>query len=163
MTLGQTVRARVEARAPFHDHVEDIVASEAGVVVHCHVAVAERLGLAVHELTVRREEPHVLAAPALMARAASVCGRVTYLLEQFQTIEVDPVAHAALLRSKKPCVRASQISYFELCLKNDDQAVLHRYCYDKTTRSRTAVDFSLTNDQLERLVDDLMTLDGVSN
>jgi hypothetical protein len=148
----------VQHRAPFHDHVEHVIASDGGLTVKCAIAGAERLGCALTQLELVEEDRAVLTLDQLDARAERICKRITYLLEPLGKIEVDALAKSALVRSARPKKQGETISYYELLASADRHTTLRRYCYDAHRRSRSAVDFSLTNDQLEMLLEDLVTL-----
>ena len=158
MNISESIRRGVQHRAPFHNHVEQIIASESGLTVRCAVSGAERLACALTQLELVEEGLKSLTMEQLNARAERICQKITYLLEPLGKIEVDSLAKSALLRSAKPKTTGTQISYYELLASADRHTTLKRYCYDASRRDRTAVEFSLSNEQLELLLDDLVTL-----
>lgn len=160
MNLSEVIRRGVQHRAPFHDHVEHVIASEGGLTVRCAISGAERLGCAIAQLELVEEGQAVLTLDQLDDRVEQICRKVTYLLEPLGKIEVDAMAKSALVRSATPKRQGEQISYYELLACADRHTTLRRYCYDSGRRTRSSVDFALTNDQLELLLDDLVTLTG---
>ena len=156
MNLSWIVRSRVADRAPFRDRLEQVIASRDRVTVRCEVSCADSLGCALTQMQVLDEGgPETLAPEQLAARAERICDTVTYLLEPLRTIEVDQRAHVALIRSREPRRRGTQLSYYELLTTDDHGMSLHRYRFDDATRKRTAIPYVLTGDQLETLLDDL--------
>lgn len=160
MNLSEVIRRGVQHRAPFHDHVEHVIASEGGLTVRCAISGAERLGCALAQLELVEEGRTVLTLDQLDDRVEQICQKITYLLEPLGKIEVDSLTKSALVRSATPKRQGEQISYYELLASADRHTTLRRYCYDAAKRSRATVDFALTNDQLELLLEDLVTLTG---
>lgn len=164
MTLSETVRARVLDRAPFRGHLEHFLVSEGNVTVRCDLSEAERLGLAVSQVEVVEESLRLLSTEDLARRADRLCEKVTYLLEPLRTVEVDRRAQAALLRSKCPRERHGLLTYYELIATADHHTTFRRFAYNVEQRKRGLVNFLVTTDQLERLVEDLTSPhDGVVN
>lgn len=159
--LSHTITQRVRQNAPFHDHLEHVVASDAGLTVHCDVSGAEMLGVALTRLQLVEDSPKALTASELASRANKLCERVTYLLEPLQTIEVDSRSRSVLVRSKQPRKQGKILSYFELLSVAGEGISLSRYSFDPEAGQRTAVEFILTPDQLELLLDDLIFTTGL--
>src|SRR5262245_3281878 len=114
MTLSQAVRAGVQRRAPFHNHLEEFVASDGPIRVRCGISSAERLSCALMRLEVWAEPGVCFSDSQLAERAGQICQQVSYLLEPLKTVELDVRTHTALLRSDKPKVREGYVSYYEL-------------------------------------------------
>jgi hypothetical protein len=104
-------------------------------------------------VAVRPAEPRPVAD--LKARAEEVAGRVTGLLEPLRLVEVDASRQTAQLRSKEPARRGDDALYYELLLRGDGSATLHRYQANRQTPGRAETPFALTHDALGKLVDDL--------
>jgi hypothetical protein len=160
MNLSQTVRRRVEERAPLVGQVEQILASEGGLTIRCELQEAQRLGCALTQIELVADSPRRLDPNELADRAQQICSKVTYLLEPLQPIEVDGLAKTALVRSRTPRKADGAISYYELLTSSDCHTSLRRYCFDESQRKRRLVEFLLTNDQLELLLDDLLLSAG---
>lgn len=156
MLLSESIRRGVQRRAPFHDHVEQIIASEAGLTIRCDVSSAERLGCAMTQLQLVEAATDVLSIEELDARAEKICSKVTYLLEPLRKIEVDARTKAVLVRSKEPKLQGHKVCYYEILADAKRRTSLKRYCFDPELRQRFAVEFLLTSDQLELLVEDLV-------
>lgn len=161
MTLSQTVWAGVQRQAPFHDQVEEFVASEGAVHVRCGISSAELLSCALLRLEVWTEQGKRLSDAELAQRANLICQQITYLLEPLKTVELDAHSHTALVRSGKPKSRDGSLSYYELLVTDDQHALMQRYSFDKFARRRNPVAFPLTVEQLEQLVDDLIGAVGL--
>jgi hypothetical protein len=160
MTLSQSVRRRVEERAPLVGQVEQILSSEGGLTIRCEVQEAQRLGCALTQIELVAESPTPCDAMELADRAQRICDKVSYLLEPLQPIEVDGLSRTALVRSRTPRKSEGAISYYELLTSCDHHTSLRRYCFDESQRKRRLVEFLLTNDQLELLLEDLMQSAG---
>ncbi|MFO0944484.1 MAG: hypothetical protein U1D30_00840 [Planctomycetota bacterium] len=164
MHLSESIRRGVQHRAPFHDHVEQIIASDSGLTVRCDVSSAERLGCAMTQLELVEVAPDALTIEELDARAEKICSKVTYLLEPLRKIELDAQTKAVLLRSKQPKQIGPKVCYYEILADAKRRTSLKRYCFDPELRKRFAVEFLLTSDQLELLVDDLIVVaNGIRN
>lgn len=159
--LSQTIRQHVRQSAPFHDHVEQFVAHDAGLTVRCQVSGAEMLGVALTRLELVDQSAKNVTTSQLAARAARLCERVTYLLEPLQVIELDSRSKTAPIRSKQPRKQGKVLSYYELLSVADQGLTLSRYSFDPDAGMRTVVEFVLTPDQLELLLDDMIFNTGL--
>ncbi|MBY0585980.1 hypothetical protein K2X85_02325 [bacterium] len=162
MSVSESLHKLVEARIPFRNRLEPMVASEQGVTVRCDVTQAEGVGCMLTHLDLVEENKSSLSMDELVHWAEWMCGRVTYLLEPLHLIEIDRRNGLALVRSKMPRRQNSSgklsenIAYFELVADRRHHASLRRFQFRRTTRDRGSVPFGLTHDQLEVLVDDLV-------
>lgn len=156
MNLVETIRSRLERSAPFHDHVEQIVASEGGLTVRCDVQGAERLSCALRQIECVAETGAPLPPAELLSQVNAICGKVTYLLEPLAPIEVDPGHGKVLVRSKAPRQKEGKVSYYELLASGDRHLSLRRYAFDSVDKKRSLVEFYLTKDQLDLLLTDLI-------
>jgi hypothetical protein len=107
------------------------------------------------------ERKDSLTMDELVHWAEWICGRVTYLLEPLQVVEIDKRNGIAMIRSKMPKRKlpkpaGEKISYYEMLADQHHHASLRRYQYRRPTRERGSVPFGLTHEQLEVLVDDLV-------
>jgi hypothetical protein len=161
MSVSESLHKLVEERIPFRDRIEPIVASDQGVTVRCDLTQAEGVGCMLTHLDLVEERKDSLTMDELVHWAEWICGRVTYLLEPLQVIEIDKKTGIAMIRSKMPKKKLAKpagekIAYFEMLADQHHHASLRRYQYRRPTRDRGSVPFGLTHEQLEVLVDDLV-------
>jgi hypothetical protein len=125
--------------------------------VQCSVDVvaADGLGCALAGLDLAVAAAGPLTADQLKTRTEQICDRVACLGEPLKLIEADALVGRALVRSRSPRETADSLTYFELWLAADRNISLRRVRYDRTHRSRSNQEFTLTLDQLEMLADDL--------
>lgn len=171
MNLSETIRRGVELHAPFHDHVEQVLASQGGVTVRCSVSGAERLGCALTELELVEPDGAPLTMAELEERVERICAKITYLLEPLRKIEVDANAKVALVRSREPkhlfvepsgdaAPAIEHVAYYELLAQANRRVTLQRYRFIPTDRKRAPTEILLTNEQLAILVEDLVAATG---
>ncbi|MGL4461894.1 MAG: hypothetical protein ACRDD1_14640 [Planctomycetia bacterium] len=153
--LSDVIRNEWKGRGPFRDRSEEWSAHEAGATVRCQMQGADAFGVSMTKVEWLDDAAPRWSQAQLQAAADALCRRVTYLLEPLQTIEFDARHGAALIRSGKPRKTADGLAYYELTASIDHRAVLQRYLFDPTTRTRGVVPIVLTPEQLETLVDDL--------
>jgi hypothetical protein len=149
MTLDELLLQRLADWGSVGGRQEMSVSDDQGRTVRLVAEHVDVVGCRLDEVT--------LTGPAvadLPARAAAVAARVTGLLEPLRPIETDAAAGVALLRSSAPVRRGEVRSYYELLLRADGSAALHRYQAPAGGR-RQAVAFSLTHEALAKLVADL--------
>ncbi len=114
-------------------------------IAQVEIVDLDRLGAQIERVGVRVPE----SAP-LTQQAADICERVRELGDRLVPVEVDPRLGGGVLRSDPEELRGG---YYEVGLDGSG-ATVERYAVDEEgTRSREA--FTLTRNQLERLVDDL--------
>ncbi len=125
-----------------------------GWTVRLGAECVEQVGSRLTELSLSRGTP--LEGLDLQARAQTIAGRTTGLLERLQLIETDPQVGSALLRSDNPSKRGDTLHYYELLLNQDGGCSLKRYqASQEPGVRRQAVPFALTHESLVKLVDDL--------
>lgn len=156
MSLTETVHRLVVERTPFHDQLQPIVASDEGITLRCDLNSAESVGCTLSQIDLVDASKSSLSMDELVHWAEFICGRVTYLLEPLQLIELDGRHGVALVRSRRPQRKKDQIAYYEFIADKNHHASLRRYRYDMANRDRGTVPFPLTHEQLEVLVDDLV-------
>ena len=162
MLHGFEVRERIERCPPFRDHLEQFIVSDERTTVRCEANCVDALACAVTQLEVAEDRAPALTTEAVARWADRICGKVTYLLEPLRTLEIDRRAHSALVRSAEPTRRGDNLCYYEMLVTGDHHVSLRRYSAQPALRRRQAVPFMLTNDQLEKLLDDLLAA-GIVN
>lgn len=81
--------------------------------------------------------------------------RVTYLLENFSVVEKDEKNQRVLLRSQTPDRKETKLSYYELIIQTNGTISFQRYLFSQEPKKREAIPFHLTNELLEKLLDDI--------
>lgn len=160
MKLSENLKRQLFASSPFHGgpRIFEALGDDGDqAVVRCMATGAETLGCALGGLEVAVPGNRWTDA-SLASFADQASGRIGYLLERLKPIEFDRAHHRVLLRSDRPRKSNDQTSYFELIVGDNRTATLGRFAFTKGTHGRNAVDFMLTPDQLEILIDDLVDI-----
>jgi hypothetical protein len=110
-----------------------------------HVVEADRLGVKVSRVGVTRTAPVDVAA-----EAERLAGGVRALPDRLAPVEVAPALGGAILRTRPEDLRRRE--FFEVQVA-PGETVVSRHRVD--AEGRTPVDFTLTRDQLDGLLDDL--------
>jgi hypothetical protein len=91
----------------------------------------------------------------LRQQADAATRTIRYLSEDLALVELDATRQAAQLRSSPPQKEQRATTYYELMLYNGDSATLKRYTHEKGEHERRSVAMTLTEENFERLVNDL--------
>jgi hypothetical protein len=79
------------------------------------------------------------------------------LMEALRVLEIDSEQDVAILRSDEPAREEDKVAYYEMCLSSHLSATLRRYRASRTEScKREQVPFTLTNEALYKLVEDLI-------
>ena len=131
------------------------VTEPADVHLELDVTSADRFSCGFRELRLN-VPPFTHTAPGQLKQwADDVCRRVTYLLEQLNTIEFDPQTGQAQIRSTRPDRQADQTRYYEIVLQMPGQLRLCRYQI-LPGQPREQIDIQATHEVLQKLVPDLV-------
>lgn len=131
------------------------VTEPADVHLELDVVSADRFSCGFRELRLN-VPPFTHTAPGQLKQwADEVCRRVTYLLEQLDTIEFDPQTGQAQIRSTRPDRQADHSRYYEILLQMPGQLSLCRYQI-VPGMPREQIDIQATHEVLEKLVPDLV-------
>lgn len=131
------------------------VTEPADVHLELDVTSADRFSCGFRELRLN-VPPFTHTAPGQLKQwADDVCLRVTYLLEQLNTIEFDPQTGQAQIRSTRPDRQADQTRYYEIVLQMPGQLRLCRYQI-LPGQPREQIDIQATHEVLQKLVPDLV-------
>jgi hypothetical protein len=155
MTLANDLRTRLFADGPFRDEPRRIVAQGDGITVTCEAVAAESLGCLIRRLDVTDSAAKPLSAGQLRERADRLAVSVIHLHDRLAVIEVDRRHGHALLRSGAPRPSESGVDYFEMLADAGRHATLQRIHWDRRERRRSAIDFAMTPEQLEAVVEEL--------
>jgi len=154
MTLSETDLAKVADWQPGEGRQTLAVTDEASSwTASITTDRRDAVGCVLWEVALQSAAP---AAGTLDAWADAIAGRVTGLLESLRVHEVDAARNEALLRSDGPSARGDDVYYYEVLLQGTARATLRRFRASRQpTGSRKQVAFTLTNEALARLVEDL--------
>lgn len=152
--LSKLLRERVTACAPTPQTPASVCVAAEGTTVRCVLASVDRLSCAPLQITYVCEAAP-LAAEGLADRADRLSKDVTALAEPLAVVEIDRLNQTALLRSRAPKRVGQTIAYFEVHADRHHCVTIRRFHFDQTDRSRAAVPFPMTLDQLETLVSEL--------
>ena len=161
MNISQDLIKELAERTPFSSRVETLTGTSAGVVVRCQLTASERIGCAVAKLErfpATTIEP--LAAADWSAVNRKLADAVACLGEPISLLEMDRHANVALLRSTKPRQKGEVLSYFEVVSGADHSATLRRFEWNRVLKQRQAVDFLVTADQFEQLLENWSTIEN---
>lgn len=142
MTLGRAIDDALGAAG-----TTGKVEAEAGDArAEVEVSDADRLGVKVRSVKVTRS-----TARDVGAEAASLPERLRSIPERLQPVEVDPKLGGATLRTRPDDMRKRE--FFQVDVHGERDVEVRRYKVG--AKGRKPVDFTMTRDQLERLVDEL--------
>ena len=157
MSISRALMDGLGGRAPLTSGVQRLEALEAGLAsVHCDVVAADGVGCAIAEIECRAIG-RAPAAKDLARYANDLCKRINYLMEPLRVVEFDPNA-GALVLSEKPRRKGESVGYYHLHAKPTGTTVLRRVELNQAAKRRVFSPFSLTHEQLEQLVEDLVDL-----
>lgn len=143
MSLGRAVDEALSAQPGATGTVH---AEADGASIDVDVVEADRLGVRLRNLRVRRAESYDLGE-----EARELPGRLRSLPERVEPVEVDPGLGGAILRTSPDEVEGGE--YFELGL--DGRELDLKRVKGVPGRDREPVDWTMTRRQLEKLVDEL--------
>jgi hypothetical protein len=131
------------------------VTEPADVHLELDVTSADRFSCGFRELRLNVPPFTHTASGQLKQWADDVCQRVTYLLEQLDTIEFDPQTGQVQIRSTRPDRQADHSRYYEIVLQMPGQL---RLCRFQTVPGlpREQIDLQITHEVLRKLVPDLV-------
>jgi len=142
VSLGRALKEALDAT---NDGV--VVVDREGARAEVDVVEVDRLATRVRAVRVHRGVEF-----DLVAEAPKLAGRVRSLGEDLIPVEVAPTLGGAVLRTKPEHLRDGE--FYELEMTGDRDLELRRVRAEPG-RDRQPLDFTLTRDQLERLVDEL--------
>lgn len=135
----------------------DIPLPECGWTIHLRADRVDTVGSVLTEIHAVRDTPVPDDPAATEARARTVAGRVTGLLESLRFVEVDRDRNIALLRSEAPKARGNDVRYYEVRFDGVNRVTVQRFTASKQSPAhREAQAFTLTHEALAHLVEDLV-------
>ena len=136
------------------------------VTLKAEIAAEDTIGLLLSGLTVEKDiQENQNPVAYLRAAAEAIEKKITYLMEPLKLVELDSTSNALQIRSEKPEIQDSGISYFECILKSGrwfgyrNSLLLRRYSQrPNQEKDRRVTPFPLTKKQFGRLIDDLIEI-----
>ncbi|MFQ5770368.1 MAG: hypothetical protein ACE5HX_07525 [bacterium] len=92
---------------------------------------------------------------SLKKYADNLIKKVTYLLEDLSIVEEDPVNSKLLIRSAASETEIPTPCYYEIIMTGNGTISLNRFKILKEQKQRVEVPFNLTNEVLEKLINDV--------
>lgn len=128
--------------------------------VHLKIAIEDfdKFGFLVQQITAVRAGslPSNIAIKNLLAeQAAAIGSRITYLLEDFQLVELDEMANRAQVRSATPYREDKTLHYYEILLEQGSALTFSRHVTRRDQTGRMPEAFHLTDELCRRLLNDL--------
>jgi hypothetical protein len=131
--------------------------AESGPAVEADFTVVDSLGCAFRELRVSASQLQNAPVERLSAWAATLCSRVTYLLEHIGPLEVDGEAQTVLIRSTPPAKLPGQTTFYEMLIRTPGVLSLRRYTRPAGEPDRLACDMQVTHEVLLKLMQDIVS------
>ena len=136
------------------------------VTLKAEIAAEDTIGLMLSGLIVEKDiQENQNPLGYLRTVAEAIEKKVTYLMEPLKLVELDSTSNALQIRSEKPEMQDSCISYFECILKSGrwfgyrNSLSLRRYSQrPNEEKDRRITPFPLTKKQFGRLIDDLLEI-----
>lgn len=154
--LGQRLVDELRASRNGHGRRHAMVRDQ-DIVAEAEVTDVDRVGLASHRITVRREAKNgqALDEHFLKGQVDDIGRRLRYLPEPLEAVELDERCEGATLRSAPPSETDEGRSFFELRLLNGREVHVTRWFTQRSSNWRKPTEFPLTYDVFAKLVDDL--------
>lgn len=122
--------------------------------LYCPVAMVDRIGCAIHQLSWEVDQGHRDIA-RIRQVSEQLASQIRYLLEPLALIEIDTEQLEAQVRSAKPHRDRQGSSYYEL-LVSPRGLRLQRYSAPRGS-ARQPIPMQLTHEVLRRLIEDFAT------
>ncbi len=145
MSATKTLQATLSGWRADSPSEETFALADNSGTVTLHAHSAETVGC-----LLTQAEFHRNAETDLNTWANQIPGRLSSLLEPLCVLEVDPARGEAILRSAPPTRDDSAVEYYELRLKDTNDATLVRYQGDVKTGRRETIPFALTHEALAK-------------
>lgn len=116
---------------------------------------SDKFSFLIQRLEIRGSDMMV-TADKLKEFANLIISRLTYLVEHFQLVELDPHNLKLQLRSQPPQRADHIISFFEILMDQTGRLTLLRYEKDEDKGTVTTVPFQVTKDLLIKLTNDMI-------
>jgi hypothetical protein len=170
MTLGQKIVDKLNVMRQMENQMSFSLkhtGEESGYVIEenmddirlrAEIQDFDKYSYLVKTISATRLQPHspsILFKDWLLRQAAEIERRISYLLESFRLVELDEANNIAQVRSTAPHQRNEETLYYEILLDKGSRLTFTRYSKTRQKEERQPVPSHLTEETLERLVDDL--------
>ncbi len=121
----------------------------------------DKYSLLINQITISRNprSSGKQTAQTLRRQSLAIAKKVTYLLEDFDLTEIDEKNRVAQIRSSSPHRQTGEVFYYEILLYGD-HLIFNRYRKEKGATVREKVASHLSNEVVQRLIDDLAEVLG---
>jgi hypothetical protein len=160
MSLSKKIAAALDENTRAYALPCSVTIEEGPFRLTLHLTGLDTVGVAFNSLEFAVTNRTEFSSEALRAWGERVAGRVRYLMEPLQVLEVDAQGGEVQIRSQSPTPRNEQRSYYELRLFRQGNLRMDRYAVDEATRQRRPIPCQLTREVLERLADDMVASAG---
>lgn len=131
--------------------------------IHLHTEVEDfdKFSLVIRKLELKKSQEKFgdnVPIEVLLKQADDLVNKVTYLLENLAIIEVDSTNDKIQIRSTSPHRENGVLRYYEIILDNIGKITLERFEQKVGDKQRVQIPFKLTEEVLERLINDLALL-----
>ncbi|MFQ5674990.1 MAG: hypothetical protein ACE5G1_03765 [bacterium] len=116
----------------------------------------DRFSFVMESLFVEKLTGEAGARTLIKKQAEFLKSKLTYLLENIEIFEIDEVNSKAQLRSDKPETEQTSLSYYEIVIDGGARITLHRVLFDKLKREKSSTQFHLTNEVIEKAMNDFV-------
>ncbi|MFQ5823815.1 MAG: hypothetical protein ACE5JB_07160 [bacterium] len=131
--------------------------------IHLHAEIADfdKFSYQIRNLELKNIEKspdYRLTADELKKRAEILVSTVTYLLENLALVEIDTVNSRVQIRSVSTHKGIDNMPYFEIIIDSQKSVYFGRFQQKDEQKQRSQIAFKITEEVLERLIDDLAEL-----
>jgi hypothetical protein len=155
MSLSKKIAAALDENTKVHALPCSVTVEEGLHRLTLHLAALDTVGLAFTVLEFTTTSRAEWTSEALRAWGERLAGRVSYLMEPLQVLEVDPAGGEVQVRSQSPTTRSQQRGYYEVRLFKTGSLRMERFAFDETARQRRPIPCQLTREVVERLADEI--------
>ncbi len=150
------IKQAAETRRETEEKPKTVTGRRGAVVITAELTEADKLSAQFHgiKLTCTLDRP--LPTEQFEQLIRSIEKRVIYLPEHLLLVEKDDAQQQAILRSKNPRKRGKAVEFFEIRVSPQISLSLRRY--RNLNHKNEVVDFILSYDIVERLVEDMVAL-----
>jgi hypothetical protein len=155
MSLSKKIAAALDENTKVHMLPCPVLVEEGPHRLTVQLTALDAVGVAFASLELTTTIRSEWTSATLKEWGERLAGRVTYLMEPLQVLEVDAGGGEVQIRSQSPTARADQRGYYEVRLFKQGTLRLERYAFEQSSRQRRSITCQLTREVLERLADDL--------
>jgi hypothetical protein len=155
MSLSKKIAAALDENTKAYVLPCTVTVEDAPNKLTLHLTALDTVGLAFTALEFTTASRPEWSSDALKNWGNRLAGRVTYLMEPLQVLEIDAQGGELQIRSQSPTPRDEQKGYYEVRLFRNGSLRMERFVFDGASRKRCQTACQLTREVLERLSDDI--------